>query len=221
MKKRVLSVALAAIMTMTITTSAFADNKADLSINGKKVDTEAEIVDDKSMMPVRSLLEALNYTVGWNSETKTVTAESDITLENDGELADAKPIYGLGSYFTSENFTGDVYLNNIAENGGVSIANVTFDQGCINSWHVHDHVQILMGTMGKGYAQMEGQEAQLMKAGDVVVIPAGTKHWHGAAKDSQFTHISVSGPVVEGMEAFGTRWLEPVSQEDYDNLNKN
>jgi len=191
---------------------------ADLSVNGKEVSTDVEIKDDTSMMPLRALLEALNYSVGWNSETKTVEAESEITLENDGDLADAKPIYGLGNYFTSENFTGDVYLNNIAENGGVSIANVTFDQGCINNWHVHDHVQILMGTMGVGYAQMEGQEAQLIKAGDVIVIPAGIKHWHGATHNSQFTHISVSGPVVEGMEAFGTQWLEPVSKEDYDKL---
>ncbi len=191
---------------------------ADLSVNGKEVSTDVEIKDDTSMMPLRALLEALNYSVGWNSETKTVEAESEITLENDGDLADAKPIYGLGNYFTSENFTGDVYLNNIAENGGVSIANVTFDQGCINNRHVHDHVQILMGTMGVGYAQMEGQEAQLIKAGDVIVIPAGIKHWHGATHNSQFTHISVSGPVVEGMEAFGTQWLEPVSKEDYDKL---
>lgn len=191
---------------------------ADLSVNGKEVSTDVEIQNDTSMMPLRALLEALNYSVDWNSETKTVEAESKITLENDGDLADAKPIYGLGNYFTSENFTGDVYLNNIAENGGVSIANVTFDKGCINNWHVHDHVQILMGTMGEGYAQMEGQEAQLIKAGDMIVIPAGTKHWHGATHNSQFTHISVSGPVAEGMEAFGTQWLEPVSKEDYDKL---
>lgn len=65
---------------------------------------------------------------------------------------------------------------------------------------------------------MEGGEAQLMHVGDVVVIPAGTKHWHGATQDSQFTHISVSGPLAEGMEAFGTRWLEPVDREEYSKL---
>jgi quercetin dioxygenase-like cupin family protein len=71
-----------------------------------------------------------------------------------------------------------------------------------------------MGTMGEGYVQMEGEDAQLIKAGDVVVIPAGTKHWHGATHNSQFTHISVSGPVVD----YNTEWLEPVSQEEYDKL---
>ncbi len=214
MKKKILL--LTAMLSMSLSTLTV--NAANLTVNGKEVNTNVEISDDKSIMPLRSLLEALNYTVGWNNETKTVTANSDITLENDGDLANAKPIYGLGEFFSSENFTGNVYLNNIANEGGVSIANVTFEKGCINKWHVHDHVQILMGSMGEGYAQMEGQEAQLMKAGDVVVIPAGTKHWHGAAHNSQFTHISVSGPVAEGMETFGTRWLEPVDEAEYNKL---
>lgn len=192
---------------------------ANLTVNGKDVNSNVQIENDKSMLSVRDLLEALNYSVGWDSETKTVTANSDITLENDGDIANAKPIFGLGDEFATENFTGKVYLNNFANNGGVSIGNVTFDKGCINKWHIHDHVQVLMGTMGKGYAQMEGQDAQTINPGDVVVIPAGTKHWHGASKDSQFTHISVSGPVVEGMEAFGTNWLEPVDQDEYDKLN--
>lgn len=212
------------LTTAVIATLALANvYGADLKINGENVDTNVEIIDGKAMIPARDLLKSLNYSVQWDNETKTVDAQSsggsEITLENNGDLAEAKPIYGLGELFPSENFTGDVYLNNIANEGGVSIANVTFDAGCINNWHVHDHVQILMGIMGEGYCQMEGQDAELIKVGDVVVIPAGTKHWHGATHDSQFTHISVSGPVVEGMEAFGTNWLEPVSQEEYDKLN--
>lgn len=212
------------LTTAVIATLALANvYGADLKINGENVDTNVEIIDGKAMIPARDLLESLNYSVQWDNETKTVDAQSsggsEITLENNGDLAETKPIYGLGELFPSENFTGDVYLNNIANEGGVSIANVTFDAGCINNWHVHDHVQILMGIMGEGYCQMEGQDAELIKVGNVVVIPAGTKHWHGATHDSQFTHISVSGPVVEGMEAFGTNWLEPVSQEEYDKLN--
>jgi len=141
-------------------------------------------------------------------------AEHDI-----GNPSEAKPVFGLGEEFTSANFTGQVFLNNIANKGGVSVSNVTFEKGCINRWHTHDHVQILMGTMGRGYAQMDGQPAEEITVGDVVVIPAGTKHWHGAAKDSQFTHLAISGPVAEGMEAYGTRWLEPVDQAEYEKLN--
>jgi quercetin dioxygenase-like cupin family protein len=203
--------ALTTAMAMLATTNSFA---ANLTVNGKEVNTDVEIVNDTSMLPVRNMLEALNYNVGWDGETKTVTAESDIMLENEGALENAKPIYGLGDKFETDKFTGDVYLKALADNGGVSIANVTFDKGCINDWHVHDHVQVLMGTMGEGYVQMEGEDAQLIKAGDVVVIPAGTKHWHGATHNSQFTHISVSGPVVD----YNTEWLEPVSQEEYDKL---
>lgn len=213
MKKRILT--MAAIVTTIFSTNAYA---AELKIDGKTVDAQVEIIDDTTMIPARNILESLNYTVQWNSETKTVDAHSKITLENNGDLKDAKPIYGLGEFFETNNFTGDVYLNNLANEGGVSMANVTFDKGCINKWHVHDHVQILMGTMGEGYCQKEGEAAQLMKVGDIVVIPAGVKHWHGATHESQFTHISISGPVAEGMEAFGTNWLEPVSDEEYSKL---
>ena len=191
---------------------------AELNVNGKTVNTGIEISNDQTIMPLRALLEALNYNVGWDSSTKTVVANSDITLENEGSLANAKPIFGLGKENPSENFTGKVYLNSLANNGGVSIANVTFDKGCINKWHIHDHVQILMGAMGEGYAQIEGEDAQLITVGDVVVIPAGTKHWHGATKSSQFTHTAISGPLAEGMEEFGTEWLEPVDKDNYNSL---
>ncbi len=136
------------------------------------------------------------------------------SAENSGALKDAEPIFGLGEKFDTDKFTGDVFLKLIADEGGVNISNVTFEKGCINAWHVHDHVQILLGTAGEGYVQKEGGEAELIKAGDVAVIPAGTKHWHGATHTSQFTHISVSGAVVD----YNTKWLEEVSREDYDRL---
>lgn len=203
-------------------------NSPSVTINGNKIDTKVEINNGIAIAPVRAVLEALGYTVNWNGADKTVVAENTakneenntlgFTLENDGELENAKPLFGLGDEFATENFTGTVYLNSVANEGGVSMANVTFDKGCINKWHVHDHVQILMGTMGEGYCQMENEDAQLMTVGDIVVIPAGVKHWHGATHESQFTHMSISGPVVEGMEAFGTEWLEPVSDEEYSKL---
>lgn len=195
----------------------------ELNIDGKSVDTKVEISDGTAKVPVRDVLESLNYSVEWDNETKEINAkkinsDNDITFENNGNLKDAKPIFGLGELFQTNNFNGNVYLNNIVNEGGVSIGNVTFEKGCINKWHIHDHVQVLMGVMGEGYCQKEGEDAQLMKVGDIVVIPAGVKHWHGATHESQFTHISVSGPVVEGMEAFGTKWLEPVSKEEYSKL---
>lgn len=205
-------------------------NNPSIIINGSKLDTNVEINNGTAVAPVRTIFEALGYTVNWNGTNKSVIAENEntakneenntlgFTFENDGKLEDAKPLFGLGDEFATENFTGTVYLNSVANEGGVSMANVTFEKGCINKWHVHDHVQILMGVMGEGYCQKEGEDAQLIQVGDVVVIPAGVKHWHGATHESQFTHMSVSGPVVEGMEAFGTKWLEPVSDEEYSKL---
>lgn len=205
-------------------------NVPSIVINGNKVDTNVDINNSRAVAPVRAILEALGYTVNWDETNRTVIANNNITeedqdnnilgftLENNGNLEDAKPLFGLGDEFATDNFNGKVYLNGVANDGGISMANVTFDKGCINKWHIHDHVQILMGVMGEGYYQNEGEEAQLIEVGDVVVIPAGVKHWHGATHESQFTHMSISGPVVDGMEAFGTEWLEAVSDEDYSKL---
>ena len=71
-----------------------------------------------------------------------------------------------------------------------------------------------MVTEGRGYYQEWSKEAQELKAGDVVNIPAEVKHWHGAAKDSWFVHIAVEVPG----ENTSSEWCEPVSDEEYNNL---
>ena len=95
---------------------------------------------------------------------------------------------------------------------------MTFEPGCRNNWHVHEAKagggQILVVISGEGYYQEFGKPAQRLKAGDVVNIPAGVKHWHGATKDSWFSHLAVEVP---GTETANT-WLEPVSDEDYNKL---
>ena len=89
---------------------------------------------------------------------------------------------------------------------------------CRNNWHIHkadkNGGQILLCTQGRGWYQEWGQEAQELHPGDVVVIPAGVKHWHGAAQDSWFTHLAVEVPG----ENASNQWLEAVSQEDYSAL---
>nr|WP_321456533.1 cupin domain-containing protein [uncultured Cohaesibacter sp.] len=111
-------------------------------------------------------------------------------------------------------FVGQSYLN-ILSREGVFIGNVTFEPGCRNNWHIHKAEkgggQILLCTSGKGWYQESGKPAQALKAGDVVKIPAGVKHWHGAAKDSWFAHLAVEVPG----ENTTNEWLEPVSDEDY------
>ena len=111
-------------------------------------------------------------------------------------------------------FKGQSYLNMLSTEG-ISVGNVTFEPGCRNNWHIH-HAdkgggQILLCTGGNGWYQEWGKEAQPLRAGDLVHIPAGVKHWHGAAKDSWFVHLSLEVPG----ENTSNEWLEPVSDEDY------
>ena len=114
-------------------------------------------------------------------------------------------------------FVGQSYLKMLTTEG-VAIGNVTFEPGCRNNWHIHKSSknggQILLVTGGRGYYQEWGKEAQELKPGDVVVIPANVKHWHGAARNSWFAHLSVKVPG----ENTSNEWLEPVSEEDYNKL---
>ena len=100
----------------------------------------------------------------------------------------------------------------------VPTSNVTFEPGCRNNWHIH-HAdkgggQMLICVGGRGYYQAWGEEAVEMKPGDVVNIPAGVKHWHGAAPDSWFAHLAFSVPG----ENCTNEWLEPVTDEQYGQL---
>ena len=114
-------------------------------------------------------------------------------------------------------FIGTSYLNMLTTEG-VTIGNVTFEPGCRNNWHIHHAKegggQILLVTGGRGWYQEWGQPARQLHAGDVVVIPAGVKHWPGAAKDSWFAHLAVEVPGVETRN----EWLEPVDDSQYGKL---
>ena len=114
-------------------------------------------------------------------------------------------------------FTGTSYLHMLTATG-VPIGNVTFEPGCRNNWHIHradrGGGQILLCTGGRGWYQEWGKPAQGLHPGDVVQIPAGVKHWHGAAKDSWFSHLAVEVPG----ESCQTQWCEPVSNQHYGEL---
>ena len=114
-------------------------------------------------------------------------------------------------------FVGQSYLNMLSLDQ-VVIGNVTFEPGCRNNWHIH-HAdkgggQILICVAGRGYYQEWGKEAVEMRPGDCINIPAGVKHWHGAAPDSWFSHLAVEVPGENG----SNEWLEAVSDEDYSKL---
>ena len=93
---------------------------------------------------------------------------------------------------------------------------MTFEPGCRNNWHVHhDSVQVLVAVAGRGWYQEWGKEAVEMTPGTVIAIPVGVKHWHGAAKDSWFQHLTYMTKV--GKDA-SNEWLEPVTDEVYGKL---
>ena len=114
-------------------------------------------------------------------------------------------------------FVGQSYLAPLSTSQ-VGIFNVTFEPGCRNNWHIHHAKsgggQILICISGRGYYQEWGKEAQELHPGDVVNIPVGVKHWHGAACDSWFSHLALEVPAVEG----SNEWLEAVDEETYSKL---
>lgn len=114
-------------------------------------------------------------------------------------------------------FVGQSYLNMLSLDQ-VVIGNVTFEPGCRNNWHIH-HAdkgggQILLVTGGRGYYQEWGQPARELHAGDIVNIPAGVKHWHGAAPTNWFAHLAIEVPG----ENAKSEWCEPVDAEEYNKL---
>ena len=114
-------------------------------------------------------------------------------------------------------FTGQSYLARISDSQ-VKIFNVTFEPKCRNNWHIHHAEsgggQILIGVGGRGYYQEWGKKAVEIKEGTVINIPAGVKHWHGAAADNWFSHLAVE---VDG-KGTSNEWLEPVGDDVYDKL---
>ncbi len=116
-------------------------------------------------------------------------------------------------------FIGQSYLNNLTgPDAYLPIHNVTFEPGCRNNWHIHHAStgggQVLICVDGEGWYQEEGKPAQALGPGDIVEIPANVKHWHGARKDSWFSHLAFGYPG----EDLSNEWCEPVDDDTYNAL---
>lgn len=117
-------------------------------------------------------------------------------------------------------FIAQSFLNPLTDpKTGLFLANVTFEPGCRNNWHIHHAAkgggQLLVCTAGEGWYQEEGKPAVSLTPGTVITIPANVKHWHGAKADSWFSHIAVEVPG----EDCSNEWCEPVTDEEYAKLN--
>jgi alkylhydroperoxidase/carboxymuconolactone decarboxylase family protein YurZ/quercetin dioxygenase-like cupin family protein len=123
-------------------------------------------------------------------------------------------IFPLGTK-VRQNFVGDAWLYMVFTDEkplNVPIGSVTFAPQARNNWHKHATGQILLITEGEGWYQEWGKPARLLKAGDVVNIPANVKHWHGATKDSWFAHLAITPGATE--------WMEAVTDEMYNSILK-
>lgn len=113
-----------------------------------------------------------------------------------------------------QNFTGSVTVEMLYTAAGAeraSAGSVKFSPGARTAWHSHPRGQTLIVTSGVGRVQRWGGPQQEIRAGDVVHIPAGVKHWHGAARSSAMTHVAIT----EAENGKAVSWLEPVSDAQY------
>ena len=117
-----------------------------------------------------------------------------------------------GQYFTGESYLAMVSTEQIPA------YNVTFEPGCRNFWHIHQAKssggQMLLCIGGRGWYQEEGKDAVELVPGKVINIPAGVKHWHGAAADSWMSHLALEIPG----EDCSTDWFEALPDEEYGKL---
>ena len=147
----------------------------------------------------------------WKEETKTEDAKTRFQQEMIFPIGEPNTAY-------AQYFKGNSYLARVSGEQ-VSIANVTFEPGCRNNWHIHHATkgggQMLIGVAGRGWYQEWGKPAKAILPGTVIHIPAGVKHWHGAADDSWFAHLAIE---IAGENA-SNEWLEPVSDIDYTKVN--
>lgn len=146
----------------------------------------------------------------WTEET--AAADEKAKFEREMIFPVGQPNDAFAQYFIGQSYLAPVSSEQ------VGINNVTFEPGCRNNWHIHHAKkgggQLLVCVAGTGWYQEWGKPARLLRPGDVVNIPAGVKHWHGATADSWFAHLAIEVPG----EKTSNEWLEPVTEEEYNKL---
>lgn len=137
-----------------------------------------------------------------------------------GSWPKGNPNDAYAMYFTGNSHLAPIQPKNLT-NGEKTIqgySNVTFEPGCRNNWHIHHGAhQILICVSGEGIYQEWGKPAIRLHAGDIIDIPEGVKHWHGAAANSWFQHLASH---IHVGDPESNEWLEPVSNEQYEAANK-
>lgn len=153
----------------------------------------------------------LAFYLGWPNAWAVFPLVSQVYADDKANPADS--LFGLGEENKAyeKYFVGKSYLKPLCDLG-LGVANVTFEPGCRNNWHIHHQGgQLLLVTDGEGWYQEAGKQAIKLHPGDVVNIKPEVKHWHGATKDSWFTHIAIGIPSTGAT----TEWCEKVDDKTY------
>lgn len=173
---------------------------------------------------IAEILTQIGFYAGWPKAWAAFRLAKDVWTE-ETEAADEKAKFEQEMIFPigkpndayAQYFIGQSYLAPVSSEQ-VGINNVTFEPGCRNNWHIHHATkgggQLLVCVAGTGWYQEWGKPARLLHPGDVVNIPTGVKHWHGATVDSWFAHLAIEVPG----EKTSNEWLEPVINEEYNKL---
>ena len=131
--------------------------------------------------------------------------------------ANGNSIFPKGEKAPADYFTGTAWITSLVPAGDTfncQVGNVIFEPRARNNWHTHPGGQILIATNGVGYYQEKGKPIQVLHEGDVVKIAPEIEHWHGAAPDSEFTHIAINTNTDKGVVI----WLQRVTDEEYNRI---
>lgn len=206
-------VTVVALMSQGLTDSSFKYHLISAKSNGITKEEIAEIITHAA------------FYAGWSKAWATFNMAKEVWNDDEVENNDMKAAHEASMIFPigkpndafAKYFVGQSYLAPISLQQ-IGVFNVTFEPGCRNNWHIHHSAkgggQILICIAGRGYYQEWGKEAQLMVPGDVINIPVGVKHWHGATQDSWFSHLAIEVPG----ENISNEWCEAVSDEQYEKL---
>ncbi len=167
------------------------------------------------------ILTHIAFYAGWPCAWAAFKMAKEVYADEAAEAEGHGGFFGLGEKNDAfaPYFIGQSYLKQLTDEGAyLPIHNVTFEPSCRNNWHVHHATkgggQVLICVEGEGWYQEEGKPAQSLAPGDIVEIPAGVKHWHGAKADCWFSHLAFSCPG----EDCSNEWLEPVDDDAYNAL---
>ena len=173
---------------------------------------------------IAEIITHIGFYAGWPKAWAAFRLAKEVWVE-DTTGVDAKAAFQREMIFPigepniayAKYFTGNSYLAPVSREQ-VNISNVTFEPRCRNNWHIHKATkgggQMLIGVAGRGWYQEEGKEPVSLEPGTVIAIPPEVKHWHGAKKDSWFSHIAAEIPG----ENTSNEWCDPVTDEEYNRL---